>query len=294
MPEHAETAPPPVLPPIAVIGGGNMASAVLLGAIDAGVLDPDRLVVADRNAEKRDRFRIAVPDAASAVETAASMEQIPGDAAIMLAMKPQHFAACAAEIAPVLASVGASRLFISILAGTTSRTIASTLGGGARVARAMPNTPVRLREGITAIAPGKTATEHDMAVSRRLFAAVGEVIELDENRIEAFASVAGSGPAYVFYLAEAMLRGAAGVGFGPEVAERLVRRTLLGASRLLDTQRDESPRELRARVTSKNGMTAAATDVFDKGDVLSTVSCGIVAARDRGHELAAETERPDG
>lgn len=271
------------MPPLAIIGGGNMASAILTGATEAGVIDPARVTVAEPDPVRREPFRNAFADAVSALAAADRLDGAP--AALLLAVKPQVFPVVARELAPAL-SGPAPRLVISILAGTTSRVIAAALGGRCRVIRVMPNTPAQLRRGMSAIAMGDSATSEDVAVARAIFNAVGRTIEIDEDLIDAFTAVAGSGPAYVFYLAEAMVQAASSLGLSAEHADLAVRQTIAGAAELLanDTR---SPADLRAAVTSKNGTTFAATTTLDNRGVMLAVQAAITAARDRGREIGA-------
>src|SRR5690606_24070097 len=140
---------------------------------------------------------------------------------------------------------------------------------------------------ISAIALGAGAREGDQAIARQLMGGVGETIEIPERQMDAFTAVAGSGPAYLFYLAEGMLHAAVRLGFEQAVAMRIVMATLEGASAMLGAS-EVSPAELRARVTSKGGTTAAAMEVFDDARTLETIVAAIRAARDRGAELARE------
>lgn len=270
------------VPALAVIGGGAMASAILSGATQAGVLGA--VCVADPNESKRAAFNTAVPTAADAIAWLESNESAPGSGQIMLAVKPQMLGDVASEIS----SLVRERVVISILAGLPGERIRQSLGGQCRVVRVMPNTPAQVRRGTTAIALTAGATEADAAFADRLFHAVGDVVvRLDETMMDAFTAVAGSGPAYLFYLTEAIERGAIKVGFDAKTARAIAEQTVFGAAELLKA--DGSPAsELRARVTSKKGTTQAATDTFDKLGVMDAIVRGIVAARDRGIELGRD------
>lgn len=207
------------------------------------------------------------------------------DTVVVLAVKPQMFAAVAAELAPIM-SGRSERCVISIMAGVRSATIRERLGDRARVVRAMPNTPARVGQGVTAIAAGPGATEGDMAIAGRLFAALGPVVvRIDEGLMDAFTAVAGSGPAYLFYLAEAMERAAVEVGLDAAMARRVVAQTLRGAAALIDGDGQGDPGLLRAAVTSKRGTTAAAVASLERDGVMECWVRAIVAARDRGAEL---------
>ncbi|MCA9272318.1 MAG: pyrroline-5-carboxylate reductase [Phycisphaerales bacterium] len=270
------------VPALAVIGGGAMASAILHGAAEAGVLG--RVCVAEPEAERRKNFDVAVPTAAEALEWLGANESEPGSGQVMLAVKPQMLGDVAAEISPLVRK----RVVISILAGLPGDRIRAQLGGSCRVVRVMPNTPAQVRKGTTAIALTAGATNADAAFADRIFHAVGDVVvRLDESMMDAFTAVAGSGPAYLFYLAEAMQQGALAVGFDTDTARTIVEQTIFGAAELLHSD-DASAAELRRRVTSKKGTTQAATDTFDTLGVMHAIARGIVAARDRGIELGRD------
>src|SRR5690606_13250813 len=156
----------------------------------------------------------------------------------------------------------------------------------AAVVRAMPNLPARIRQGATAICLGDGAAPGDDDFALALFRGIGPlVLRIDESLMDAFTAVAGSGPAYLFYLAEAMTRAATELGFDAPAAREIVKATLAGSASLL-AQSSESPADLRAAVTSKGGTTEAATTVLDNAGVMNAIVRAITAARDRGRELA--------
>lgn len=265
-----------------------MASAIIFGAADAGVLDPARCVIADPDPDVRTKYDIAVPTAAEALDRLAEFEtesQSPLGQ-ILLAVKPQVFPAVADELRGRFESDSA-RVVLSVIAGVRSATIRRGLGGGARVVRIMPNTPARIRRGMSAIAIGEGAQPGDEQFGLALMQAVGEVISIDESMMDAFTGLAGSGPAYVFYLAEAMAKAGEAVGFDPAQAQRIANAVLIGSAGLLESD-DRSPAELRRAVTSPNGTTQAGTEMLDRLGVMKSIEQAIIAARDRGAELAAE------
>ncbi len=264
---------------LAVVGGGNMSRAILLGAVRNGSIGAGEILVADPDPAARDAIaRLGVQVVERAKEFAG---RLAGDARIMLAVKPQMLGAATAD----LGDAARSRCVISILAGSTITRIRESLGGDVRVVRTMPNLPARIGKGITALAFGADATDDDREFTRALFAGVGETIELGETLIDAFTAIAGSGPAYVFYLAEAMRDAGAGIGFSREESLRIVRATILGAGTLLG-QSDEDPADLRASVTSRKGTTDAAINVMESSGVRDAIRRAMIAARDRGAELA--------
>lgn len=275
--------------PLLVIGGGNMGRAIVEGAVRAGVLVGSRVVVADPDPAKHAPFEaVGISCTAStgdALVRLATLEAAHAPGTVLLAVKPQMLGTVADALEGAAgARPRPSRLILSILAGVPSTRLADAVGG--RIVRLMPNTPAKIRQGITAMCPGPGATEADLATTRRLFEAVGRVIDLPESLLDAFTGVAGSGPAYLFYLAEGMCAGAEAVGFSPAQALDLVCATIVGAAGLLEAGSETDPATLRAMVTSKGGTTAAAAAVLDERAVLGSVRDAIIAARDRGRELA--------
>lgn len=265
--------------PLAVMGGGAMAEAIIRGGLAAGVLAAAQIIVCEPKPERR-----AVFEALGIRTTTRHSDAVAADRPLLLAVKPQSFDELALQLRPHLDRHPC--LAVSILAGTGASRIHHALGESGRVVRAMPNTAARLRASTTAIARGPSATDHDLALTERLFSAIGITVTIEESLMDAATAIAGSGPAYVFYLAQAMLDAAAEIGFDSPTASRLVRGTIAGAGQLLCTDRDTPPEVLRAAVTSKGGTTAAAVAVLDQAGVLQAFRQAIIAARDRGRELA--------
>lgn len=273
--------------PLVIVGGGHMGQALMRGALDAGVLDPGRVAVLEPERGKRDLFRSwgletppNVADLLLWLEDEEDDAQRPGQ--ILLAVKPQSLAEVGAELAPLLGTT--RRVVISLLAGTPTAAVRTALGGHIAVVRTMPNTPAQIRRATTAIALGEGATPEDAQLATDLFGALGRVVPIQESLMDAFTAVAGSGPAYLFYLAEAMTRAAIEVGFDPDTAAWIVRWTLAGSAALLDMT-DQPAATLRAAVTSRGGTTAAATKVLDEAGVMDAFVRAITAARDRGREM---------
>lgn len=285
------------MPPdrLTIIGGGNMARAIVEGGLRAGVLPPDCWRIVEPDAARRAGFeRLGVRTLAHASALAGDLTP---EEQLMLAVKPQSLAAAAGD----LAGVDTARVVVSMLAGTPSPRIRAALGEagggagggaggrgeGARVVRVMPNTPARLGEGATAIALGAGTRPGDEALALRVFSGVGPLVErIDEALMDAFTAVAGSGPAYLFYVAEAMTEAAVSLGFDEPGADRIVRQTLKGAALLLSDSQAPAP-DLRRAVTSPGGTTQAATEVLDREGVREAFIRALTAARDRGRELGA-------
>lgn len=268
---------------VAFIGGGNMARSLIGGLVARGqptgairVAEP---IEALRDALQRDFGVTCVEHAGTAAD---------GAAVWVLAVKPQVMREVCAQLAD---TAQAQRpLVISIAAGITTGQLDRWLGGGQAVVRAMPNTPALLGVGITGLhANAKTGSDQRERAAG-LLEAVGPTVWIDdESRMDAVTAVSGSGPAYVFLLAEAMQAAGIAQGLTPEAARALVRQTLLGAATML-TQSDEPADVLRTRVTSPGGTTQAAIETFEAGGFRELVARAIAAATERGRQLSAAND----
>ena len=260
---------------IAVLGGGVMGEALIDG-FQRRVTPKPVIVVAEKRSERAaelvDRHGVTIADPA---------EACAGADVVILVVKPQDIRGLVADIAP---SVEAGALVISIAAGITTALLEATMPL-ANIVRAMPNTPARIESGVTGISAGALCGTQALERARLLLSSVGVVVEVPESLQDAVTAVSGSGPAYVFYLAEAMMAGAVELGMPADTARTSVVHTLLGAARLLEAS-DEEPAALRAKVTSPGGTTAAAIAVLDSNGVQQIMRGAIEAARDRSRELA--------
>lgn len=282
----------PIEQPLLFVGGGNMASAILRGAIGGGVIDPSRVFVIEPDPSKHAALgSLGVRVSAIASDGIAwlkSFEAQP-DAAIstaaqvVLCVKPQMLQQAAAD---VRSAFEVPRIVVSILAGTPSTLVRRAIGESARVVRAMPNLAASIAQSATAICLGDGASDGDDAAACRIFECVGPIVmRPDESHFDAFTALAGSGPAYLFYLAQGMIEGGVRAGLSREQSRSATIQTLLGAAMLL-TQSDQPPETLRAAVTSKGGTTAAAVGVLDQHDTLIAIADAIIAGTARGSELA--------
>jgi pyrroline-5-carboxylate reductase len=262
---------------IAFVGAGKMGEALLAGLIRSGRPVADVRIVErypQRVAELRERYGVEAIEAAAAA-TADTL---------VLAVKPQDMATLLAELAPAVTS---DQLLVSIAAGITTSFIERRVGEGVPVVRAMPNTPALVGEAMTAIAPGSHAVEAHLTLAEGLFAPVGDVVRVTESQLDAVTAVSGSGPAYVFLLAEAMTDAGVLLGLSRDVALRLAVQTIVGSGVML---RDAGPDPvaLRAAVTSPAGTTAAAIRELERHGVRAAVQSALEAARDRSRELAGD------
>jgi pyrroline-5-carboxylate reductase len=267
--------------PLLFIGGGNMAHAIISGASRSGTLDPASVGVIEPS---QDRHGLYSNPFSNPPQALAWLDEHPGAPVIVLAVKPQMLDAAIAPLRSHLASMSAQPLVISILAGTRIAQIEQGLNHQARVIRVMPNTPAQIGLAMSAIAPSESATQSDIDLAMRIFSSIGKAITIAEDLMDAYTALAGSGPAYLFYLAEAMVNAAQQLGFDEDQAQTITRQTILGSASLLD-QSSETPKALRAKVTSKNGTTQAATDTLDDSGVMDAFIRAIHAARHRGAEL---------
>jgi len=256
---------------LAIIGGGNMGAALLGGLVDSGAFGSSDLVVVEVDDARRDTLSSLFPTVAVEART-------PSCTGAVLAVKPDGVAAAASAAA----AAGARRL-LSIAAGVRLATIETAAGPGVAVVRAMPNTPALVRLGACAIAAGTAADVDDVAWARSILEAVGTVDQVDEAALDAFTGVAGSGPAYVFLVAEALTEAAVADGMARPVAERVVQQLLLGSATLL--AREGDPALLRERVTSPGGTTAAGLRVLDSLGVRAAFGAAVRSATERSREL---------
>ena len=259
---------------LSIVGGGKMGEALLSGLLTAEWAPADEISVVEPDDSRRDELQKKYK------ETPFSGNLVPSDN-YLLAVKPQ----LVRNICQELSNSDPLRI-ISIAAGVTIDSIESQLISQTAVLRVMPNTPSMVREGMSAIAPGSFATSEDLDWASSILSAVGEVVIVDESTLDAVTGLSGSGPAYLFFLAEAMTPAGINNGVDPTVADILTRQPLLGASTLL-AKSGTSPEELRASVTSPNGTTAAAISELQSNDFLSLIHKAISAATDRSKELGA-------
>ncbi len=263
---------------IAVIGAGKMGEALVSGLLKAGI-SPDDLIITERYEERADELSqrygvksVSNADAAHQAET------------IVLAVKPQDMDALLAELAPV---VTPDRLIVTIAAGITTSAIERRLASGVPVVRVMPNTPALVGEAMSAVAPGAHASPEHLDRAEALFRPVGRVVRLPESQLDAVTALSGSGPAYVFYLVEAMTDAGILLGLPRAVAHELIVQTVYGAAVML-RETGEHPVTLREAVTSPAGTTISAIRELENHGVRAAFLAALEAARDRSRELAGE------
>jgi pyrroline-5-carboxylate reductase len=274
-----DTTTVPVVPTgieLVIIGGGNMGAA-LVGGLLAGGRPANSLAVTEVAPARREQLTAMLPDVHVSDDVAACP-------AAVLAVKPT----VVAEAARSAVAAGARRL-LSIAAGITTAHIEQAIDGvtdePVAVVRAMPNTPALVRRGASAIAPGAAAGADDLAWAEAILGAVGLVVRVDEGQLDAVTALSGSGPAYLFLVAESLAAAGVAVGLAPELAETLTTQLLLGSGELLASRGDAA--RLRAEVTSPGGTTAAGIAVLEQGGLPALVEAAVRAAAARSRELAA-------
>jgi pyrroline-5-carboxylate reductase len=265
---------------VALLGGGKMGAALVGGLLDSA-FEPSDLAVAEIDADRRRDLEARFPE----VRVVPSVAWAVADAdVVVVCLKPGDVPE-ALESAG--AALGAEALVLSIAAGVTIATLEAA-APGRPVVRAMPNTPATIGLGAAAIAAGTHAHDGHLDLAEQLLGAVGLVVRLPERLLDAVTGLSGSGPAYVFLVAEALVEAGVLVGLTRPIATKLVNQTLLGASTML-AQGDEGPEALRAAVTSPGGTTAAGLRSLEAAGVRSAFIDAVVAATRRSTELGADT-----
>ena len=260
---------------IAFVGGGNMAFAMVQGLRARETFD---IAVSDPVPEQLARFEDVSTTADNAAATA-------GADAVVLAVKPQNMAAALAGM-----ELDADQLVVSIAAGVPMRAIANRTLPGQPIVRCMPNTPALLGAGITGAVPNAAVGDAHRELAAQILAAAGEVVWFDdEASLDAVTALSGSGPAYFFYLLEAMIDAGVELGVDAETARQLSVATALGAARMASAG-DSDPATLRARVTSPGGTTERALSILASNQVDAAVRQAIRGAWRRSRELAEEVE----
>ena len=272
------TATPSSLLPIVFIGGGNMATALITGLRKQGVSAASIHVV-----EPLETARQHLHDTLGVHAVASADSSLSGAQLVVWAIKPQLFKAVAEPVHALFAKA----LHLSVAAGIRSDSLAQWLGSQ-RVVRAMPNTPALVGLGQTGLFARDAVTPLERQAVSALMQAVGESIWVDhETQLDAVTAVSGSGPAYVFYVIEAMVAAGVRMGLSPEQAHQLSVGTLVGASELARAS-SESPAVLRERVTSKGGTTHAAISRLQADGVAALIEQAMLAAAERAKTLGDE------
>jgi pyrroline-5-carboxylate reductase len=287
---------------IAIVGGGSIGEALLSGLLRAGRQVKD-LVVAEKNPDRAkylsDKYSVLVTTVADAVDTATY---------VIVAVKPSDAASVVTEIADAAAqaeSDTAQQVFVSVVAGVTAEFYENKLPAGSPVIRVMPNAPVVVGGGVSALARGRFATVEHLKEVSTIFDAVGGVLTVPESQLDAVTAVSGSGPAYFFLMVEALVDAGVAAGLTRSVATDLVVQTMAGSAAMLLERLDEArpagdaamgsamdttAAQLRAAVTSPGGTTAAGLRELERGGLRATVAEAVEAAKRRSEQLGITSE----
>jgi pyrroline-5-carboxylate reductase len=265
---------------VAIIGAGVMGETLLSGLIRGGHAVDDLMVGekrAERAVELREKYDVRV---------VANTEAAAGAETVVLVVKPQDMGDVLTEIAPHLRT---GQLLISLAAGITTQYIEKHIPDGIAVVRVMPNTPALVDEGMAAISPGTHCDDEHLALAEQMLSVTGRVMRVPEKQQDAVTAISGSGPAYLFFVVEAMIEAGVHLGLPRSTATELVVQTVVGSAKLL-RETGTHPTVLREQVTSPGGTTAAAIRQLEDHKVRAAFITAMEAARDRSVALAASDD----
>ncbi|MFE4229741.1 pyrroline-5-carboxylate reductase [Arthrobacter sp. NPDC056886] len=271
---------------IAFLGCGSMNEAILGGLIDGGV-DPADIVATVRRAERAAELaqrHHGITAIAGEEEPDNNKQAATGSGVVILGVKPVGIADLAREIS---GSLSPNTIVISVAAAVSLEQLEAALPAGQPVIRAMPNTPAKLGRGVVSVSPGTNCSAGQLQHAKDLLAAAGTVVEIPEDQVDALSAISGSGPAYAFYLAEAMAEAGAQLGLDPELSLLLARETVAGAGFML-AEPGADPSTLRKAVTSPNGTTERAIATFDERGLPAIIADGARAAAARAAEITRQ------
>jgi pyrroline-5-carboxylate reductase len=269
---------------IAFLGAGNMATAILKGLVRAGV-PRERILATTRREEKKAQLEAEFGVRVTLDNLAAAREA----EVVVLAVKPQALDKVLKEIAP---AIDRTKLVLSVAAGVPIAAIERRLGAGARIVRAMPNTPCLVGLGATALSAGEHATAEDLELGSALFRSVGITTVVDEYLLDAVTGLSGSGPAYIFLIIEALSDAGVKVGLSRHVALALATQTVLGSAKL-QQETGAHPGSLKDQVTSPGGTAIAGLHTLEAGGLRTTLIDAVEAATRRAKQLGdAFLEKP--
>lgn len=274
-------------PTISFLGCGSMNEAIL-GGLLAGGLAPERVTATVRSAERAAQLRSThgITVLATSEDPEANRVAAAGADVVIMGVKPVGTIDLAREIGPVLQP---TTTVLSVAAAISLAMLEAALPAGQPVIRSMPNTPSRLGRGVLSISAGTHANAALMAQAREILGSAGTVVDIPESQVDALSAVSGSGPAYVFYLAEAMAAAGVELGLDPELAKVLATETVAGAGLML-AEPGADPTALRRAVTSPNGTTEQAIATFDRLDLPVIIAAGARSASNRAKAITEELD----
>jgi pyrroline-5-carboxylate reductase len=262
---------------LAILGGGKIGEALLSGLL-RGERMPADIVVAEKHGERASYLADTY-----GVKTVEPLAAVAAARTLVLAVKPQDIDVLLAQIRP---AVGTDHVVVSVAAGVTTSHIEAALAAGVPVVRCMPNTPALVDEAMTAVSAGEHAGEEHLALAESLLACVGRVVRVPESQLDAVTALSGSGPAYFFFLVEAMIDAGILLGLPRTLAAELIVQTAIGSAVMLRDS-GEHPVQLREAVTSPGGTTIAAIRELEVHGVRAALLAAIEAACNRSRELGA-------
>jgi len=262
---------------LVIIGGGRMGSALAEGLLSASWCDREALAVVEQSLEQRAVLSRRFPDVS--VLASLELDHVAPRTGAVLCVKPDH----AEGAARVAAIAGVTRL-LSVVAGLSTARIEAAFPGPVAVIRSMPNTPVLVGKGVSAIAGGSHVTKDDLDWAEGILGAVGTVVRVTERNLDAVTGLSGSMPAYLYLVVESLIEAGVHQGLSREVSRQLVVGTFEGSAALL-VETGESPEELRAHVTSPGGTTAAGLRVLEARAVRAAFLEAVAAAAERSRQL---------
>ncbi|WP_173917332.1 pyrroline-5-carboxylate reductase [Halobacillus sp. Marseille-Q1614] len=268
---------------IAFLGAGSMAEAMISGMVESGKIPAKQIIVTNRSNQARlteiqEKYgvRTVLKDELNFAE----VDQF------ILAMKPKDIDAVLQDLKY---KINPNQVLVSVLAGISTSYMEERLNDGQQVIRVMPNTSSMLRESATAVTPGKHVAFDQVVFTKELMKAIGEVFIIEEDKMDVFTGIAGSGPAYFYYLMEHIEETGNAEGMDRETLREIGAQTLLGAAKMM-LEREESPTELRENVTSPNGTTAAGLNALHEAGGGEAIAEAIKGAASRSKEMSKQLE----
>ncbi|RNA68591.1 pyrroline-5-carboxylate reductase [Alteribacter keqinensis] len=269
---------------VAFIGAGNMAEAMISGIVKTGTLEPHQVIVTNRSNEERllelhNRYGIQ----------GMVRDRLPIQSAdvIILAMKPKD---AEQSLLSIKDQIRPDQVVMSVLAGISTSFMEEHLNTNQQVIRVMPNTSSMLQESATAISPGEHVTMKNVKMAKTLLKSIGEVYVIEEDQMDLFTGIAGSGPAYYYYLMEHIEKIARENGMDPAQAREIGAQTILGAAKMM-LEREESPAQLRENITSKNGTTASGLEALAENGGGKAIKAAVEGAMNRSKEISKQLEK---
>ncbi|WP_275262630.1 pyrroline-5-carboxylate reductase [Paenibacillus tepidiphilus] len=272
---------------ITFYGAGSMAEAIVRGVIARQVAQPVQIAMFNRSNQERLEFLSGSYGVRTAAAQADKDEMLREASIICLAMKPKDAGEAISRMRPLVSD---HQLIISFIAGLSVATIQQLLGRNLPVARAMPNTSSSIGQGMTGISFSPEVSEEQQRTTVAFFESVGAVAVIEEQQQEILTGVSGSGPAYIYYMMEAMIAAGVEGGLSPEQSRTLTEQTVLGAVMMM-RETKEDPALLRKAITSPNGSTQAAIQVLSDGNFTEHVKAAVLRAAERSREMGEEVRK---